>query len=130
MRVYLSRVRNMAGDMPVLSTVMRPSPGQQKSYPYKSQVPYIDAFVPMVYWGCNEPGEVTEQAIKYLSTMRPVHPLGQSYDMGKYGGGLPSSKEIWRFLDVAKRNGADGASLWTAEQTYKEQWKALRRFPW
>lgn len=130
MRVYLSRVRNLAGDMPVLSTVMRPSPGQQKSYPYKAQVPYIDAFVPMVYWGCNEPGKVTAEAIKYLSKWRPVHPLGQSYDMGKYGGGLPSSKEIWRFLDVAKRSGADGASLWTAEQTYKQQWRALREYPW
>ncbi|MGQ0847380.1 MAG: hypothetical protein ACT4QF_24950 [Sporichthyaceae bacterium] len=128
--VYLSRIRASAGDMPILSTVMRPSPSQIDSFPYKPQVPYIDAFVPMVYWGCNEPGLVTEKAIKFLATMRPVHPLGQSYDMGKYAGGLPSSKEIWRFLDVAKANGARGASLWTAEQTFKPQWRALGEYPW
>ncbi|MGQ0463804.1 MAG: hypothetical protein ACT4QG_00645 [Sporichthyaceae bacterium] len=130
LKVYLSRIRNAAGDMPILSTVMRPSPSQIESFPYKVQVPYVDAFVPMVYWGCNEPGKVTAQAIEFLSTMRPVHPLGQSYDMGKYAGGVPSSKEIWRFLDVAKRSGARGASLWTAEQTYAPQWKALGKYPW
>ncbi len=83
MRVYLSRVRKMAGDMPVLSTVMRPAKSQITSYPYSAQVPYIDAFVPMVYWGCNEPGEVTAQAIKYLSKMRPVHPLGPVLQHGQ-----------------------------------------------
>lgn len=130
LRVYLSRVRQAAGNMPVLSTVMRPSPSQIESYPYKAQVPYVDAFVPMVYWGCQEPGALTAQSIEFLSKLRPVHPLGQSYDMGKYAGGVPSGREVWRFLDVAKRSGARGASLWTAEQTGPERWKALGAYPW
>jgi hypothetical protein len=61
-----------------------------------------------------------------------VHLIGQSYDMGPEGGrpGLPSAREIWRFLDVAKRSGAVGASLYLYSETRAPQWRALSAYPW
>lgn len=52
--------------------------------------------------------------------------------MGTEGGrpGLPTRAETWRFLDVAKRGGAIGASLWTVEKIGDEQWSALTEYPW
>jgi hypothetical protein len=131
-RIYLSRVRNDAGAMPVIATVLRPTPAMLASYPYRAEAPYVDVFAPMVYWSCTEPGAATLDAIKPLAKLRPVHVIGQSFDMGSMGGrhGLPTGREIWRFLDVAKRNGAVGASLYLYEQTRRPQWRALTRYPW
>jgi hypothetical protein len=131
-RLYLSHVRQLAGDLPIVSTVMRPSAGQRKTYPYRAQVPYIDAFAPMVYWGCHEPGAFARESVRALAKWRPVHLIGQSYDMGSEGGprGVPPRREIWRFLDVAKREGAIGASLYTAEEAGSTQWTTLGRYPW
>ena len=94
--------------------------------------PYVDAFAPMVYWSCNEPGAAAVSALHPLSKLRPVHLIGQSYNMGPEGGrhGLPTAREIWRFLDVAKRAGAVGASLYVYDQTRAPQWRALGRYPW
>ena len=131
-RIYLSRIRNDAGTMPVIATVLRPTPAMLASYPYRAEAPYVDVFAPMVYWSCTEPGAATLDAIRGLAKLRPVHVIGQSFDMGSMGGrhGMPTGREIWRFLDVAKRNGAVGASLYLYEQTQRPQWQALTRYPW
>ena len=131
-RVYLSRVRAAAPNLPLIATVMRPTPYQLATYPYRAEAPYIDVFAPMVYWSCLEPGALAAQSLKPLVKLRPVHLIGQSYDMGPEGGrqGLPSGREIWRFLDVAKRSGAVGASLYLYTETRRAQWTALGRYPW
>ena len=131
-RVYLSRVRAAAPHLPLVATVMRPTTYQLATYPYRAEAPYIDVFAPMVYWSCNEPGKLAAQSVRALVKMRPVHLIGQSYDMGPEGGrhGLPTGREIWRFLDVAKRSGAVGASLYLYTETKRPQWTALARYPW
>ena len=131
-RIYLSRVRRDAGRLPIIATVLRPTSAMLASYPYRAEAPYVDVFAPMVYWSCTEPGIATLQAVRGLAKLRPVHVIGQSFDMGSMGGrhGMPRSREIWRFLDVAKRAGAVGASLYLYEQTRRPQWRALRRYPW
>jgi hypothetical protein len=131
-RVYLSRVRRLAGSMPIIATVLRPTPTMLASYPYRAEARYVDVFAPMVYWSCTEPGAATAAAIKPLAKLRPVHVIGQSFNMASMGGrhGLPTGREIWRFLDVAKRAGAVGASLYLYEQTHRPQWRALTRYPW
>ena len=132
LQLYLSHIRKAAGSMPIVSTVMRPTEAQLRAYPYAAQVPYIDAFAPMVYWGCHEPGKLAKRSLKVLSRWRPVHLVGQSYDMGGEGGprGVPPRREVWRFLDVAKRSGALGASLYNYDGAHTPQWEALGRFPW
>ncbi|HEU5033704.1 MAG TPA: hypothetical protein VFT62_02995 [Mycobacteriales bacterium] len=131
-RVYLSRVRAVAGTLPVVATVLRPLDPHLSGRPYRAMAPYVDAFAPMVYWSCNEPGATALSALKPLAKLRPVHLIGQSYDMGPEGGrhGLPTGREIWRFLDVAKRHGAIGASLYVYDQTRRPQWRALAHYPW
>jgi hypothetical protein len=131
-KVYLSRVRQIAGDLPVVATVMRPSPGQLSTYTYRVQTKYVDAFAPMVYWSCHEPGQLAADSVKILGKLRPVHVIGQAYDMGPEGGrrGLPSGREIWRFLDASKRAGALGASLYDAENANSTHWKTLGAYPW
>lgn len=131
-QLYLSIVRHAAGNMPIVATVMRPTPYQLSTYPYRAEAPYVDAFAPMIYWSCNEPGTLALQAFRALAKLRPVHLIGQSYDMAPEGGrrGLPSGREIWRFLDVAHRVGAVGASLYVYNETGPAQWAALGRYPW
>ncbi len=131
-KLYLSYVRKYAGNMPIVSTVMRPTDYMLDAFPYKAQVPYVDAFAPMVYWSCNEPGKLAKESVERLADLRPVHLVGQSYDMGPEGGrqGMPTGKEIWRFLDAGKRAGALGASLYNYDQAGKAQWKSLSRYPW
>ena len=129
---YLSLVRAIAGDRPVIATVPTPNSYHLSFYPYAAMAPYVDAFAPMVYWSCQEPGQATAEALAILRRWRPVAPIGQSYDMGPEGGrpGLPSGAEIWRFLDVAHRQGAIGASLYLYSQTRAPEWRALGAYPW
>jgi len=87
----------------------------------------------MVYWSCLEPGELVRDSLAPLRKYhRPLAVIGQSYDMGPEGGrhGLPSGREIWRFLDVSKRSGVIGASLYTYDTTRAPQWRALSAYPW
>ena len=131
-QVYLSRVQHAAGTIPVIATVLRPTPYMLQTYPYRAEAPYVDAFAPMVYWSCTEPGVAAAESIRPLAKLRPVHLIGQSYNMGPEGGrhGLPTGREIWRFLDVAKRAGAVGASLYDYSETRGPQWRALTDYPW
>jgi hypothetical protein len=131
-RYYLSLVRAVAGNRPVVATVMPPTSYWLANYPYRAEAPFVDAFAPMVYWSCTEPGEAVGQAIVALSRLRPVAPIGQDFNLGPSGGppGLPSPKEIWRFLDVAHRLGAIGASLYDLEEGAPAQFRALAEYPW
>lgn len=130
--VYLSLVRRDAGDHPVVAVVPRPIPYWLATYPYAAEAPYVDAFAPMVYWSCTEPGRAVLEAIRGLDHLRPVIPIGQDYNMASEGGrqGLPTGREIWRFLDVARRGGALGASLYDLESGGAAQLTALARYPW
>lgn len=129
---YLSRVRAIAGSRPVVATVPRPTTLSLANYPYTAEAPFVDAFAPMVYWSCTEPGAAVAVAIDALRPLRPVVPIGQDYNMDSEGGpiGLPSGLEVWRFLDVARRDGALGVSLYDFESGGPVQLAALRAFPW
>jgi hypothetical protein len=132
-RYYLSLVRRAARGRPVVATVMRPTTYQLNTYPYAAEAPYIDAFAPMDYWSCNEPGTLAAQSISLLRQFgKPVTVIGQAYDMADEGGrhGVPTAAETWRFLDSAKRAGAIGASLWTYETSGPAQWTPLGKYPW
>jgi hypothetical protein len=131
-QLYLSLLRATAGALPVIATVMNPTARELASYPYAAEAPYVDAFAPMVYWSCREPGFATADAIEALSDYRPVHVIGQAFNMASDGGrrGMPTGAEIWRFLDVAKRSGAAGASLYLFSQTTSAEWKAMAAYPW
>lgn len=130
--VHLDLVRRAAGDRLVVATVYRPTDATWATYPYAAIAPYVDAFAPMVYWGCTEPGRAATQALDRLLALRPVHLIGQGYDMAPEGGraGPPSAEETIRFLDVARRGRATGASLWVWQSTGPEQWSALSAFAW
>ncbi len=131
-QVYLALVRRYAGDRPVVATVPRPTDHNLGAYPYAALAPYVDAYAPMVYWSCKEPGALAAAGVARLARWRPVTVVGQSYDMGPEGGrhGLPSGAEIWRFLDATKRAGGIGASLYLYSQTKQPQWAALSAYPW
>ena len=131
--VYLGLVRPAAGTMPIIATVYRPTDARWNgSYPYRAIAPYVDAFAPMVYWGCVEPGAATLQSVERLASLKPVHVIGQGYDAGPEGGraGHPSATETVRFLDVARRSGAVGASMWVWQFMSGEQWDALSTYVW
>jgi hypothetical protein len=129
---YLSLVRAAAARVPLVAIVFRPSSYWLSVYPYRTEALFVDAFAPMVYWSCDEPGAAVGDAIDELAPLRPVVPIGQDYDMASEGGrhGLPSGRAIWRFLDVAHRSGAVGASLYDLELGGQSQLAALAGYPW
>jgi hypothetical protein len=131
--VYLGAVRRTAGDRPVIATVYRPTDSNWYGpYPYRMIARYVDAFAPMVYWGCTHPGKAAVQSLKRLATLRPVHLIGQAYNMAEEGGRTesPSPHEIQLFLDVAQRGGAVGASFWSWQEMTRAEWNAMAAFPW
>jgi hypothetical protein len=88
-QVYLGQVSQSSTDRPLIATVFRPTDRLWASYPYRAIAPYVDSFAPMVYWGCTEPGFATAQAISRLAALRPVHVIGQGYNMADEGGRRP-----------------------------------------
>ena len=130
--LYLGLVRQAARDRPLVATVFRPNDFRWASYPYGAIAAYVDAFAPMVYWGCLEPGAAAAQAVARLSTLRPVHVIGQSYNMASEDGrpASPSPAETRRFLDVSLRSGAMGASFWDWQEMTDAEWGALTAFEW
>ncbi|HMC53035.1 MAG TPA: hypothetical protein VKI64_09775 [Acidimicrobiales bacterium] len=130
--LYLGLVRPGLGDRPLVATVFRPNDHRWATYPYAGMAPYVDAFAPMVYWGCLEPGAATTQAVTRLATLRPVHPIGQAYNMASEDGrpASPSPAETNRFLDVSLRSGALGASFWDWQEMSGDEWAALTAFQW
>ncbi len=129
---YLSLVRAAIGSRPLVAVVPRPLRYWLANYPYAAEAPFVDAFAPMVYWSCTEPGRATLEAIRALRRLRPVVPIGQDYNMASEGGrhGLPTGAAVWRFLDVARRGGALGASLYDLESGGVAALSALSAYPW
>jgi len=132
MQVYLGQVAQTSPDRPLIATVFRPTDRLWGSYPYLAIASYVDGFAPMVYWGCTEPGAAAAGAIARLAALRPVHVIGQAYNMADEGGRRvsPSAEETWRFLDVAHSGGAVGASFWDWQEISQEQWTAMSQFAW
>jgi hypothetical protein len=129
---YLGLVRPLMGGRPLIATVYPPNDYWLANYPYQAMVPYIDAFAPMMYWNCAEPGAQALMALQRLASLATVHLIGQAFDMGPDGGrdGSPSPAEIARFLDVARRGGATGASFWSWQHMTAPEWAALSDYPW
>jgi hypothetical protein len=131
--VYLENVRKSAGSLPVIATVYPPLDTYWTGgYPYSTMATYVDAFAPMVYWECVDPGTAAQSAIQRLSTLRPVHVIGQAFNMADVGGRVnpPSGAEIDEFLTDAHRYGAVGASFWVWQSATPEEWAALSSFRW
>ena len=80
---YLSLVRAAAGDRPVVATVPRPLSSDLSGYPYAAEAPFVDAFAPMVYWSCNEPGLVTTIAMDALHEAPPGRPHRSGLQHGR-----------------------------------------------
>jgi len=85
--LYLSLVRRAAGNLPVVATVMRPTPYQLKTYPYRAEAPYVDVFAPMVYWSCSEPGALAVQSVRALAKLLPRPRAVLSISAHWYGDG-------------------------------------------
>jgi hypothetical protein len=133
LRVYLGLVQRSAGDRPLVTTVPHANDHWWRTYDYRTQVPYVDAFAVMAYWGCTEPGRDAIQSVARLTPLgRPLHLIGQGFDMGPYGGrvGDPTGREVFRFTDVAHRSGVLGASLYVWQHATREQFAALAAYPW
>jgi len=129
---YLGLVRPADGGRPLVATVFPPNDHFFATYPYAAMSPYVDAFAPMVYWGCQQPGDYAALTLQRLSPMAPVHLVGQGYDMADERGrqGSPSAAEVLRFLAVAKAGGAVGASLYVWQSLSDPEWSALSGFAW
>jgi hypothetical protein len=129
---YLSLVRQSRPDELMVATVFPPTDHEWATYPYQAIAPYVDAFAPMVYWGCAQPVSAAAQAVARLGPLAPVHLIGQAYNMADEGGrtAAPSPAEIDAFLLAAHRYGALGASLWSWQSIDAGEWSALTTFAW
>lgn len=132
--VYLGLAQRAVGDRPLVSTVPHANDHWWRTYDYRTQVPYVDAFAVMSYWGCTEPGREVAQSVARLAPLgKPLHLIGQAYDMGPYGGrvGSPHGREVWRFLDSSKRSrGVVGASFYVWQYATRDQFRAVAAYPW
>ena len=131
--VYLDQVRRVAGGRLIVATVYPPLDQYWAgAYPYATMATYVDAFAPMEYWECVDPGADAVQALARLGTLRPVHLIGQAFNMADSGGRRPppSGAEISRFLDVGRRSGALGASFWVWQTAVDDEWRAITAYPW
>ena len=102
-------------------------------YPYDELVPHFDAVAPMVYWGRRAPDAYAAESIRYLKRFgKPIAPIGQSFDMGPYGGpkGPPSAGAIVRFMDRSQRDGSVGVSFWSWQHTPKYLWHTINTYRW
>jgi hypothetical protein len=133
--LYLGLVRQAAAGRPIVATVFPPTSQTLTYYPFAAMAPYVDAFAPMVYWGCLDPGQAAVQAVTRLAPLvgnTPIHLIGQAYNMASEGGrqASPSRDETLRFLDVAKRSGAVGASFYVWQDMTADEWSALVDYAW
>ena len=131
--VYLGLVRRAAAGRPLVGTVYPPTDRWWTSgYPYRTIARYVDAFAPMEYWECVQPGDAAAQALARLSPLRPVHLVGQAFSFADYGGRVPapSAGEEVRFLDAARHGGAIGASFWVWQFMDGEEWGAVTSYGW
>ncbi|HET9050688.1 MAG TPA: hypothetical protein VFO60_03235 [Candidatus Dormibacteraeota bacterium] len=131
--VYLGLVRRAAAGRPVVGTVYPPTDRWwPDAYPYAAIARYVDAFAPMEYWECRQPGDAAAQALARLSPLRPVHLVGQAFSFAGTGGRIPapSPTEMGRFLDTGRIGGAVGASFWVWQLMDASEWSALSAYRW
>jgi hypothetical protein len=132
--VYLEQVRRAAGDRLVVATVYPPSNAYWYGgqYPYSAMAPYVDAFAPMVYWECTDPGQDVALAVARLSTLRPVHVIGEAFNFADVGGRTvsPSGAEITEFMSAGRVDHAVGASFWVWQYATPPEWAAIATFRW
>jgi hypothetical protein len=130
--LYLSLVRQAREGRPLIATVYPPTDRLMSQYPFAAMAPYIDAYAPMIYWECRDPGVAAAEAIGRLARMRPVHLIGQAFSFGDVAGriDMPSAAELERFMVVARSRGAVGASFWVWQSMDAEEWAELASFPW
>lgn len=131
-QLYLSLVRHERPADLLVATVFPPTDSEWSTYPYRAMAPYVDAFAPMVYWGCAQPVVAAQQALARLAPLAPVHLIGQAYNMADEGGRTapPSPAEISAFLSTAHQGGAIGASFWSWQSIDPEEWSAMAAFSW
>jgi hypothetical protein len=131
--VYLELVRQAARSRLVVATVYPPTDANwDGGYPYQAMAPYVDAFAPMVYWECTDPGRDAAADISRLATLRPVHVIGEDFNFAGDGGRTvsPSAAEIAEFMSAAERAGALGASFWVWQEATPDEWNAESDFAW
>jgi hypothetical protein len=130
--VYLGLVRPARDGRPLVATVYPPTDHWMAAYPYGTMAPYVDAFAPMVYWECRDPGDAATEAVTRLSPMKPVTVIGQAFSFGDVGGRVtqPDTAELDRFMGTARQDGAIGASFWVWQDLTGEEWNALTAYPW
>jgi hypothetical protein len=130
--VYLENVRRSAGNRLVVATVYPPLGVYGVTYPYSTMARYVDAFAPMIYWECTDPGTDAAQDVARLLALRPVDIIGQAYNMAAEHGRAvsPSGAEITEFLEAGRKAGAVGASFWVWQTATPQEWSALAAYPW
>jgi hypothetical protein len=130
--VYLGMVRPARDGRPLVATVYPPTDHWLANYPYATMAPYVDAYAPMMYWECEDPGAAADQGVSRLATYKPVHVIGQAFGMGDVHGRIdqPSGAEMTRFMGIARRDGAVGASFWVWQLMNAEEWSTLSAYPW
>ena len=132
--VYLETVRRAAGDRLVVATVYPPLDLYwYGDYPFHAMAPYVDAFAPMIYWECTDPGtDATAETARLSSLGRPVDIIGQAYNMAPEHGraASPSGAELTEFMSAGRRAGAVGASFWVWQDATAEEWAALAAYRW
>lgn len=131
--VYLESVRRAAGSRLVVATVYPPMDAFWfGTYPYRVIARYVDAFTPMIYWECSDPGTDATVDVARLSTLRPVVIVGQAFNFAGYGGRVvsPSADELTEFMEAGRKAGAIGASFWVWQDATSEEWAALAAYHW
>jgi hypothetical protein len=131
--LYLEFVRRVAGNRPIVATVYPPwDTFWFGDYPYRMMAPYVDAFAPMIYWECSDPGSDATADIARLSTLRPVDIIGQAFNMAAYHGRAvaPSGDEITEFMEAGRKAGAIGATFWVWQDATAGEWRALAAYKW
>jgi hypothetical protein len=132
--VYLQAVRRAAAGRLVVATVYPPTDANWygHQYPYTAMAPYVDAFAPMIYWECTDPGSDASSDVARLSSLRPVHVIGQAFNMADVEGRAiaPSAAEITEFLQAGRRAGAIGGSFWVWQDASPAEWAAIEAYRW
>ena len=131
--VYLELVRRSAGARLLIATVYPPSDySWYGPYPYRAMAPYVDAFAPMVYWECTDPGAEAALDVARLSTLKPVAIIGQAFNFAGTGGRTvsPSAAELNEFMNAGQRAGALGVSFWVWQEATSDEWSALSKYRW
>lgn len=131
--VYLEDVRKAAGNRLIVATVYPPlDKFWYGNYPYTTIARYADAFAPMIYWECTDPGSDAAADVARLAPLRPVDMIGQAYNLAAEHGRVdsPSAAEITEFMQAGRKAGAIGASFWVWQMATQQEWSALAAYRW